>query len=100
MAIAEIKGDRSRDFLALFVKAACLSLLELLLPLLGDFLSSIGDLTLKNPPSKVLSASVVHFWTSFMSEHSELNDGDGNETSTETVDGSEADLTAFLLAAF
>merc|ERR1719300_1739208 len=58
-AAAEINGDRRRvlTFLALFVKAACLILFELLLQLLGDFFSHIGDLTVKNPPSKVLALS-------------------------------------------
>ena len=58
-AIAEIKGDSRKllTFLALFVTAVCRNLLELLLQLRGDFLSLIGDFTVKKPPSKVLSSA-------------------------------------------
>ena len=58
-AIAEMKGDSKKlwTFLALFVTAVWRNLLELLLQLRGDFLSLIGDFTVKKPPSKVLSSA-------------------------------------------
>ena len=58
--MADINGDNRNEltFLALLEYAAWRSLFELLLEqLLGDFLSHMGDFTVKNPPSKVLAGS-------------------------------------------